>query len=189
MRRCACSTKCALPTTSSSSRWRRPELPAVSLGNRLGGFLPILPGKYPRSPCSPACALVCPAGDCTTCELHHLQSAPAIDVSLHTPSPLTPALDPPDAPAPRPDPKPPAAAQAALVSTELIRVSILWHEVWHAALEEASRLYFQASDADAMLAALAPLHAQLTNGAQTSTEQVSSPAGRRAAGGAPLDWV
>ena len=30
-------------------------------------------------------------------------------------------------------------AQAALVSVELIRTSILWHEMWHSALEEASR--------------------------------------------------
>jgi FKBP12-rapamycin complex-associated protein len=31
--------------------------------------------------------------------------------------------------------------QAQLVSKELIRVAILWHEMWHEALEEASRLY------------------------------------------------
>ena len=36
--------------------------------------------------------------------------------------------------------------QAALVSEELIRTSILWHEMWHAALEEASRLYFSQDD-------------------------------------------
>ena len=29
-----------------------------------------------------------------------------------------------------------------LVSEELIRVAILWHELWHEGLEEASRLYF-----------------------------------------------
>lgn len=32
--------------------------------------------------------------------------------------------------------------QALLVSHELIRVAILWHEMWHEALEEASRLWF-----------------------------------------------
>ena len=32
--------------------------------------------------------------------------------------------------------------QAQVVSQELIRVAILWHEAWHEALEEASRLYF-----------------------------------------------
>lgn len=31
--------------------------------------------------------------------------------------------------------------QADLVSRELIRVAVLWHELWHEALEEASRLY------------------------------------------------
>jgi len=33
-------------------------------------------------------------------------------------------------------------AQAELLSGELIRVSILWHELWHEALEESSRLWF-----------------------------------------------
>lgn len=33
-------------------------------------------------------------------------------------------------------------SQAHLVSNELIRMAILWHEMWHEALEEASRLYF-----------------------------------------------
>ena len=32
--------------------------------------------------------------------------------------------------------------QALLVSQELIRVAILWEEIWHEVLEEASRLYF-----------------------------------------------
>lgn len=32
--------------------------------------------------------------------------------------------------------------QAYLVSQELIRIAILWHEQWHEALEEASRQYF-----------------------------------------------
>lgn len=30
--------------------------------------------------------------------------------------------------------------QAELVSKELIRVAVLWHEQWHEGLEEASRL-------------------------------------------------
>ncbi len=32
--------------------------------------------------------------------------------------------------------------QALLVSQELIRIAILWEEIWHEVLEEASRLYF-----------------------------------------------
>jgi len=61
--------------------------------------------------------------------------------------------------------------QAALVSSELIRVSILWHEMWHAALEDASRLYFELGDVDGMMAALDPLHAALQGGAETMREE------------------
>ena len=49
------------------------------------------------------------------------------------------------------------AAVAWRVSTELIRTSILWHEMWHGALEEASRLYFSQNDVQGMLDALMPL--------------------------------
>ncbi|KAF6252503.1 kinase-like domain-containing protein [Scenedesmus sp. NREL 46B-D3] len=48
--------------------------------------------------------------------------------------------------------------QAQLVSQELIRIAILWHEMWHEALEEASRLYFGESNVEAMLGVLLPLH-------------------------------
>lgn len=48
--------------------------------------------------------------------------------------------------------------QAQLVSQELIRIAILWHEMWHEALEEASRLYFGESNVEAMLQVLLPLH-------------------------------
>lgn len=61
--------------------------------------------------------------------------------------------------------------QAQLVSGELIRVAILWHEAWHEALEEASRLYFGEANVEGMLAVLAPLHAQLARaGPETLTE-------------------
>ena len=49
-------------------------------------------------------------------------------------------------------------SQAAIVSRELIRVAILWHELWHEGLEEASRLYFSDKNPEAMIACLAPLH-------------------------------
>lgn len=52
-------------------------------------------------------------------------------------------------------------SQALLVSQELIRVAILWHEIWHEGLEEASRLYFGDHDIDAMINTLEPLHAML----------------------------
>lgn len=48
--------------------------------------------------------------------------------------------------------------QAQLVSKELIRVAILWHEMWHEALEEASRLYFGERNVEAMFNCLQPLH-------------------------------
>lgn len=51
--------------------------------------------------------------------------------------------------------------QAQLVSKELIRVAILWHETWHDALEEASRLYFGEHNIEGMLNLLEPLHAML----------------------------
>ncbi|KAL5182201.1 Serine/threonine-protein kinase TOR [Glycine soja] len=55
--------------------------------------------------------------------------------------------------------------QAQLVSKELIRVAILWHEMWHEALEEASRLYFGEHNIEGMLNVLEPLHEMLEEGA------------------------
>ena len=51
--------------------------------------------------------------------------------------------------------------QALLVSHELIRVAILWHELWHEGLEEASRLYFTDHNPMGMIAFLEPLHEML----------------------------
>lgn len=51
--------------------------------------------------------------------------------------------------------------QALLVSHELIRVAILWHEMWHEGLEEASRLYFTDHDPEGMIVFLEPLHEML----------------------------
>ena len=41
--------------------------------------------------------------------------------------------------------------QALLVSQELIRVAILWQEIWHEALEEASRQFFGEGNVSAMV--------------------------------------
>ncbi|KAJ9649752.1 phosphatidylinositol kinase- protein kinase tor1 [Coniosporium tulheliwenetii] len=60
--------------------------------------------------------------------------------------------------------------QADIVSHELIRIAVLWHEQWHEALEEASRLYFGDHNIEGMLATLAPLHAMLDNGPETLRE-------------------
>ncbi|GAV00928.1 TOR [Ramazzottius varieornatus] len=60
--------------------------------------------------------------------------------------------------------------QAGMVSEELIRVAILWHEMWHEALEEASRQYFGEHNVKGMLATLEPLHVALESGPQTAKE-------------------
>ena len=61
--------------------------------------------------------------------------------------------------------------QASMVSSELVRVAILWHEMWHEAIEEASRHWFGNKSADGMLATLAPLHAMMEKGPTTTAEQ------------------
>lgn len=48
-----------------------------------------------------------------------------------------------------------------IVSKELIRVAILWHELWHEGLEEASRLFFSEKNPPGMIAVLEPLHDML----------------------------
>ncbi|KAK5128460.1 hypothetical protein LTR85_003128 [Meristemomyces frigidus] len=60
--------------------------------------------------------------------------------------------------------------QAGLVSHELIRIAVLWHEQWHEGLEEASRLYFGDHNIEGMLATLAPLHEMLRKGPETLRE-------------------
>ncbi|KAJ3290058.1 phosphatidylinositol kinase- protein kinase tor1 [Borealophlyctis nickersoniae] len=60
--------------------------------------------------------------------------------------------------------------QALLVSQELIRVAILWHEMWHEGLEEASRLYFGDHNVEGMFTTLEPLHQMLERGPETLRE-------------------
>ncbi|XP_065216693.1 serine/threonine-protein kinase mTOR isoform X2 [Planococcus citri] len=60
--------------------------------------------------------------------------------------------------------------QAVMVSDELIRVAILWHELWHEGLEEASRLYFGERNVKGMFETLQPLHNMLERGPQTLKE-------------------
>ena len=60
--------------------------------------------------------------------------------------------------------------QADLVSHELIRVAVLWQELWFEGLEEASRLCFGDGNIEGMFAALEPLHAMLDRGADTLRE-------------------
>jgi FKBP12-rapamycin complex-associated protein len=60
--------------------------------------------------------------------------------------------------------------QADSVSTELIRIAVLWHEQWHEGLEEASRLYFGDHNIEGMFATLSPLHAMIDKGPETLRE-------------------
>ncbi|KAG9313026.1 phosphatidylinositol 3-kinase [Chiua virens] len=60
--------------------------------------------------------------------------------------------------------------QALVVSQELIRVAILWHEMWHEGLEEASRLFFNDKNPEGMIATLEPLHELLEAGPTTARE-------------------
>lgn len=62
--------------------------------------------------------------------------------------------------------------QSLMVSQELIRVAILWEELWHEHLEDASRLYFGEGNIDGMLQLLLPLHEKMQQGAATQKEQM-----------------
>lgn len=59
------------------------------------------------------------------------------------------------------------------VSQELIRIAILWHEMWHEALEEASRLYFGESNVEAMLATLLPLHEMMEKQGPSTLKEIA----------------
>jgi serine/threonine-protein kinase mTOR len=62
--------------------------------------------------------------------------------------------------------------QTLLVADELIRVSIIWHEQWHGALEEASRTYFTEKNVDGMLSRLAPLYQETLARGPTTLREV-----------------
>lgn len=53
--------------------------------------------------------------------------------------------------------------QAQMVSTELIRAAILWHEMWYDGLEEASKYYFADGNIPGMFEVLEPLHEMVEN--------------------------
>ncbi|KAF9952831.1 phosphatidylinositol kinase- protein kinase tor1 [Mortierella alpina] len=61
--------------------------------------------------------------------------------------------------------------QASMVSQELLRVAILWHEMWSEGLEEASTLNAQGGkNIEAMLAVLEPLHKMIMKRPETQHE-------------------
>lgn len=60
--------------------------------------------------------------------------------------------------------------QGIMVSQELMRSAILWHEMWYEALEEASRFYFKEHNIEGMFAVLEPQHELLERGPETLRE-------------------
>lgn len=60
--------------------------------------------------------------------------------------------------------------QSELVSSELIRIAVLWHEQWYEGLEDASRLFFGEHNTDKMFEVLEPLHIMLQKGPETMRE-------------------
>ena len=60
--------------------------------------------------------------------------------------------------------------QAELVSDELIRVAVLWHELWYEGLEDASRQFFGEHNTEKMFATLEPLHDLLKRDPETLRE-------------------
>jgi FKBP12-rapamycin complex-associated protein len=69
------------------------------------------------------------------------------------------------------DARPLFVEQAQLINDELIRCAILWHELWHEALEDASRFYFQDKNVEQMMNALRPLHSKIEQGHHTLKEE------------------
>lgn len=61
--------------------------------------------------------------------------------------------------------------QALLVSQELIRVAILWEEMWYEGLEEASKLYICDNNFAGMCSILEPLHQMIEAGQETAKER------------------
>lgn len=61
-------------------------------------------------------------------------------------------------------------SQSELVSHELIRVAVLWHEQWYEGLEDASRLFFGEHNTEKMFEVLEPLHKMVQRGPETTRE-------------------
>ncbi|KAG7662855.1 TOR1 [[Candida] subhashii] len=78
--------------------------------------------------------------------------------------------------------------QAELVSHELIRVAVLWHEQWYEGLEDASRLFFGEHNTEKMFEVLEPLHQMLQKGPETMREQAFANAFGRELADA-YEWV
>ena len=64
--------------------------------------------------------------------------------------------------------------QTLVLSEELIRVSILWTELWAHGLEEASRAYFADKNADLAFSLLQPLHAMIQESSSSARTLTSA---------------
>eukprot|EP00397_Hematodinium_sp_SG-2012_P000203 GEMP01000203.1.p1 GENE.GEMP01000203.1~~GEMP01000203.1.p1 ORF type:complete len:1732 (+),score=334.48 GEMP01000203.1:1967-7162(+) len=69
--------------------------------------------------------------------------------------------------------------ESLLVSEELIRISILWHEMWSHGLGEAARWYYEEKNTEAMIQTLEPLHEVLESHQKTIFETSFHQAYRR----------
>ncbi|CCD61569.1 Target of rapamycin homolog [Caenorhabditis elegans] len=63
--------------------------------------------------------------------------------------------------------------EASLVTEELVRCAILWHEQWHDALDDASRVYFHDNNVQAMFDALRNMNDLMQKGAPTTMKEHS----------------
>ncbi|CAI2299504.1 unnamed protein product [Caenorhabditis sp. 36 PRJEB53466] len=67
--------------------------------------------------------------------------------------------------------------ECRLVTEELVRCAILWHEQWHDALDDASRVYFhrrlQDNNVQAMFAALRDMNESMQKGSPTTMKELS----------------
>uniref|UniRef100_A0A8R1HG24 non-specific serine/threonine protein kinase n=1 Tax=Caenorhabditis japonica TaxID=281687 RepID=A0A8R1HG24_CAEJA len=63
--------------------------------------------------------------------------------------------------------------EARLVTEELVRCAILWHEQWHDALDEASRVYFHDNNVQAMFDALREMNEVMQKGPPTTMKEHS----------------
>lgn len=60
--------------------------------------------------------------------------------------------------------------QAQIISDELNRSAILLDETWKEAIEEASRIYFERNEAEAMYQYIVPFHKEMEKNPETMNE-------------------
>lgn len=78
--------------------------------------------------------------------------------------------------------------QSELVLHELIRVAVLWLELWYEGLEDASRLFFGEHNTEKMFEVLEPLHRMIQKGPETMREAAFASALSRELSDA-YEWV